>query len=88
MEAFVSFIVKHLVSNPDAVKVTAIEEASGRTTYRIEVDPADLGPVIGREGKTAGALRTLLMAAGARQGKRVAMEIVDPARPPKRPAGD
>ena len=80
MEAFVSFIVKHLVENPDGVKVTAVAEPSGRTTYRIDVEPGDLGQVIGREGRTANALRTLIMAVGARQGKRVSLEIADPAR--------
>jgi uncharacterized protein len=81
MEEFISFIVKHLVDNPDAVRVEHLEKESGRHLYRLNVGDGDLGQVIGKEGKTAKSIRTLVIAAAARKGERAAFEIVDPARP-------
>ena len=81
MEQFISFIVKHLVDNPDAVHVEHVEKESGRHLYRLHVGDGDLGQVIGKEGKTAKSIRTLVIAVAARQGTRAGFEIVDPARP-------
>jgi uncharacterized protein len=81
MEEFISFIVKHLVDNPDAVLVEHIEKETGRHLYRLKVGEGDLGQVIGKEGKTAKSIRTLVIAAAARRGLRAGFEIVDPARP-------
>lgn len=81
MEQFISFIVKHLVDNPDAVLVEHAEKESGRHLYRLHVGDGDLGQVIGKEGKTAKSIRTLVIAVAARQGLRAGFEIVDPARP-------
>ncbi|WP_083802003.1 KH domain-containing protein [Desulfurobacterium thermolithotrophum] len=65
-----------LVDNPDAVYVV---ETEGERTIIIElkVDPKDLGKVIGRQGRTAKALRTLLSAAATKIGKRAVLEIIE-----------
>lgn len=81
MEEFISFIVKHLVDNPDAVIVERKETESGRHIYQLRVGDGDLGQVIGKEGRTAKAIRTLVLAAAARKGERAGLEIYDPARP-------
>jgi uncharacterized protein len=80
MEEFISFIVKHLVENPDAVRVEGAEKDNGRHVYRLHVGDGDLGQVIGKEGKTAKSIRTLVIAVAARNGLRAGFEIVDPAR--------
>jgi uncharacterized protein len=81
MEDFISFIVKHLVDNPEAVQVDHLEKESGRHLYRLRVGDGDLGQVIGKEGKTAKSIRTLVIAVAARRGLRAGFEIIDPARP-------
>lgn len=76
MKALVEFIVKSLVDNPD--KVTT-EEVDGEKTAVIElrVDSSDLGKVIGKQGRTARSIRTILNAAGIKKGKRVVLEILE-----------
>jgi len=76
MKDFIVFVVKHLVENPDQVNVTA-EESQGRQLYKLSVGSGDLGRVIGKEGRTAKALRTILMAASARKGQQVSLEILE-----------
>lgn len=72
----ISFIAKALVDDPDAVEVTEVE---GDKTVIIElaVAPSDLGKVIGKDGRTARAMRTLLAATSARQSKRAVLEILE-----------
>jgi predicted RNA-binding protein YlqC (UPF0109 family) len=72
----VSFIAKALVDDPDAVQVTAIE---GDKTIVLElaVGEGDLGKVIGKDGRTARAMRTLLAATSAKQMKRAVLEILE-----------
>ncbi|MCX6149406.1 MAG: KH domain-containing protein [Ignavibacteriales bacterium] len=77
MKEFIEFIAKHLVDNPDAV---TIEEKSGedkKFIYSLRVSPEDVGKVIGRQGKTAQAMRTLLTAVAAKDHKRAILEILD-----------
>ncbi|AEI15593.1 MULTISPECIES: KH domain-containing protein [Flexistipes] len=76
MKELVEFIVKSLVDNPDKV---LIEEVEGEKTTVIElrVDPSDLGKVIGKQGRTARAIRTILNAAGIKKNKRVVLEILE-----------
>lgn len=69
-------VTKVLVDAPDQVSVEAIEE-DGETVYELTVAEADLGKVIGKSGRTARALRTLLSAAGVKAGKRFALEILE-----------
>ncbi len=83
MEDFISFIVKHLVEKPESVRIETIKEENGRILYKLYVGQGDLGQVIGKEGRTARSLRTLVFAAAARRGIRAGFEIVDPAMPPR-----
>ncbi|HEX2986888.1 MAG TPA: KH domain-containing protein [Chloroflexota bacterium] len=75
MKELVEFIARSLVDTPDAVKVTEIE-TDQMTTYEIEVDQPDIGKLIGRQGRIVKAIRSVVRAAAARQGKRVAVEVV------------
>ncbi len=76
MKEIVETTARALVDNPDKVQVTEIE---GEKTIVIElrVDPAELGKVIGKQGRIARALRTLLSAMGRKTGKRVVLEILE-----------
>jgi len=72
----ISFIAKALVDDPDAVEVRAVE---GERTLVLEltVGDGDLGKVIGKDGRTARAMRTLLAATSAKQSKRAVLEILE-----------
>jgi predicted RNA-binding protein YlqC (UPF0109 family) len=74
MKELVEYLAKNLVDNPDAVRV---REHRGEYVVRIEltVDPEEKGKVIGREGKIARAMRALVNAAAAREGRRGVLEI-------------
>jgi predicted RNA-binding protein YlqC (UPF0109 family) len=72
----VLYVAKALVDNPDQVQVEAVEDAN-TTTVRLRVAPTDLGRVIGKQGRTARALRTLLHATAARAKRRAVLEIVE-----------
>jgi predicted RNA-binding protein YlqC (UPF0109 family) len=76
MKDLLDFIVKKLVDHPEEV---AIAEVSGEQTfvYELRVNKEDLGKVIGKQGRTARALRTVLSAASAKENKRVMLEIID-----------
>ena len=76
MKDLVVYMVKALVDYPDEVSVTAIE---GTQTSVIELAVAkeDLGKVIGKQGRTARALRTILSAASAKENKRTVLEILE-----------
>ena len=76
MKEFIELIVKELVDNPDKVVVTEVE-GERTTVYELRVGEGDLGKVIGKRGKTAGAIRTLLSAASAKKGKRAMLEILE-----------
>ena len=76
MRDFIVFVVKHLVENPDVVNV-AEEEVEGRIHYRLSVGSGDIGRVIGKEGRTAKALRTIINAASALNGQLSTLEIMD-----------
>jgi predicted RNA-binding protein YlqC (UPF0109 family) len=74
---FIEYVVKMLVDNPDAVKVERKIDEMG-VLITLDVDPKDMGMVIGREGMTAKALRTLLRVIGARNNARVNLKINEP----------
>ncbi|MFC1735616.1 KH domain-containing protein [Candidatus Hydrogenedentota bacterium] len=76
MKDLVEHIAKSLVDNPEDVNVTVVE---GERTQILElrVRQSDMGQVIGKSGRTAKAMRTLLDAAATRDGKRVVLEIVE-----------
>ena len=70
----VEYLAKVLVDQPDQVHVEAVEDAT-TTTLKLRVSPGDLGRVIGKQGRTARAIRTLLYATAARAKRRVVLEI-------------
>ena len=70
------WLAGELVENKGAVRVEAIER-DRTTVFELTVDPADLGRVIGRGGRTAKAMRTVLDAAARREGRRVVLDILD-----------
>jgi len=76
MKELIEYIAKSLVDQPDAIKVTEVE---GERTSVIELSVAkeDMGKVIGKQGRTATAMRTLLNAAGMKQKKRTILEIIE-----------
>ena len=76
MKALVEFVAKSLVDNPDDVNVHSYEREQG-TVLELEVAQPDLGKIIGRQGRTARAIRTLLAAAGQKQRRRYILDIID-----------
>lgn len=76
MKDLVDFIAKALVNDPGAVEVREIRGENG-SVLELKVAPGDLGKVIGRQGRTARSLRTIVAAAGQKSRKRVALEIVE-----------
>ena len=85
-QQFVEFIVKSLVSNPDAVEVTRTIDEKG-VLLELTVAPEDLGRVIGKRGSTAQSIRSLLRALGTKNDARYNLKIVDPTGG-VRPASD
>ncbi|HXP67775.1 MAG TPA: KH domain-containing protein [Candidatus Dormibacteraeota bacterium] len=76
MKELVEAIAKALVDIPDQVQVRAIE-GEQVTVFELRVAPSDLGKVIGRQGRTAEAIRSILSAVGAKLRKRFTLEILD-----------
>ena len=74
MREMVEYVAKTLASNPDAVSVTE-EQEDGRIVLRLTVDEKDKGKVIGRDGRVAQSLRSLLRVAAVKAGTRVNLEI-------------
>lgn len=78
MVELVDVMVKSLVDKPGDVSVTAQEAVGGVITLHVRVDAADLGKVIGKHGKTARSMRTILGAASATSGVVCGLNIVEP----------
>lgn len=76
MEELLAVIARSLVDQPDAVKVSRKFE-DDTVTYELAVAPEDLGKVIGKQGRTARALRTLLSAAATKSEQRCRLEILE-----------
>jgi len=72
----VEYVAKALVEHPDQVSVETVDDPT-TTTVRLKVAPADLGRVIGKQGRTARAMRTLLHATAARSKRRAMLEILE-----------
>jgi uncharacterized protein len=72
----VEFLVRSIVENPDDVEVDEFED-DGELVLEIKVADEDLGRVIGREGRVAKAIRTIARAAGARDDRRISVDIVE-----------
>ena len=76
MDELIEFVAKSLVDHPDDVKVRR-HQRDQQTVLELEVAQEDLGKVIGRQGRTARALRTLLHAAGQKSRRRYSLDIID-----------
>jgi predicted RNA-binding protein YlqC (UPF0109 family) len=72
----VEYLARRLVNEPDAVRVEEVER-EGDIVIELHVAPDDVGQVIGRQGRIARALRTVVRAAAARRDRRVLLEIVE-----------
>lgn len=79
MEQLIIYLARALVDSPDQVSLRA-SDVEGARLYELKVAPDDVGKVIGRDGRTVGALRTLLGAAAQKQGQKVRLEIQDDRR--------
>jgi predicted RNA-binding protein YlqC (UPF0109 family) len=77
MKDLLEFLARGLVEKPDEVAVTELEEVEGEVVLELEVADEDLGRVIGRGGRVANALRTVMKAAATRAEKRVIVDILD-----------
>jgi len=76
MLALVETIAKSLVENPDQVQVRELGSEDGTMVVELKVAPSDMGKVIGKQGRIAKALRTVVKAAAVKQNIKVAVEIV------------
>jgi predicted RNA-binding protein YlqC (UPF0109 family) len=76
MREFLEYVAKQLVDNPDAVTITE-EEKDGKIIFKLKVGESDVGKIIGRKGRTAQAVRVLLSAVAAKNGKRAILEVLD-----------
>jgi uncharacterized protein len=77
MKEFIEFIAKHLVDNPNSVTIEEKVPEDNKVVLSLKVQADDVGKVIGKQGKTAQAMRTLLTAVAAKEGKRAILEILD-----------
>ena len=77
MQELLEYLAKALVDDPDAVRVESFDEDDGSIVLELSVGEEDYGQVIGRGGRTANALRTVLKAAAVKEGRRVFVDIVD-----------
>lgn len=76
MKELINYIAKALVDNPDEVEVSEVE-GNQTSVLELKVAKEDLGKVIGKQGRTARAMRTILSAASAKVKKRTVLEIVE-----------
>ena len=76
LRAVVEVVARALVDKPDSVRVTETERR-GTTVLELTTAPGDMGKIIGRQGRTAAALRTLVALTAERQGKRAQLDIRD-----------
>ena len=75
MKEFLDYVARSLVDNPDSVRVE-VEEGPDEVSLVLTVDERDMGRVIGRDGRIANAIRSLLRVMGTRDGRHVELEIV------------
>jgi predicted RNA-binding protein YlqC (UPF0109 family) len=77
MKEFLEYLARGLVERPDAVRVEQQQEDDGTIVLELAVDDDDYGNVIGRGGRTAAALRTVIKTAAVKDRRRVFVDIVD-----------
>ena len=76
LASVVEVVARALVDHPDAVRVTEVERR-GTTVLELTTAPGDMGKIIGRQGRTASALRTLVAVTAEKHGKRAQLDIKD-----------
>ena len=76
MKDLLTYIAQNLMEHPQAVDVQETE-TDGNVVLELRVDPSDMGKVIGRQGRIAKEIRTLMRSVAQRQGKKVSVEIMD-----------
>jgi predicted RNA-binding protein YlqC (UPF0109 family) len=76
-EEVLDFIARNLVDNPDDVEITSRDDGEGGILLELRVHPDDMGKVIGKRGRTAKAIRTMVKAAATREGVNASVEIVE-----------
>ena len=76
MKELLLYMAKNLVDDPDAVTVTEVPDEDGKV-LELHVDPGDMGKVIGRQGRIAKEIRTIVKTVAQRTGEKVTVEIVD-----------
>ncbi|MFA6457003.1 MAG: KH domain-containing protein [Bacteroidota bacterium] len=76
MREFLEYVAKQLVDNPDSVQISE-EEKDNKVIFKIKVAQADIGKIIGKQGRTAQSIRVLLSAVAAKSGKRAILEVED-----------
>ena len=76
MKDLLEYVVKSLVNNPDSVQIDESEN-DGEVVFEVRVAPEDMGRIIGKGGRIAKAVRTLMKAASFKENKRVNVEIID-----------
>jgi hypothetical protein len=76
-QAFLEYVIKELVDNPDDVKVTRVVDEMG-VLLTLDINAEDMGKIIGRQGNTAKAIRTLLRVVGMKNNARVNLKINEP----------
>jgi len=74
-EALVRYLVESLVDEPEAVKIS-VTQNDDSISFMVELDPSDVGKVIGRGGRTIKAIRTLARAAGSTENRQVEVDVV------------
>jgi predicted RNA-binding protein YlqC (UPF0109 family) len=76
MKEFIEYIVRQLVDEPDAVTITE-EIQEDKIVYKLKVAAGDVGKIIGKKGRTAFALRTIVAAVGKKAGTKVLLEVTE-----------
>jgi uncharacterized protein len=77
MDDLLAYLARALVDDPDQVSVDSYDEEDGSIVLEVHVAEDDVGKVIGRNGRTINALRTVVRASSARLGRRVLVDVVD-----------
>lgn len=75
MIELLEYLARQLVDDPDSVRVERVEDEDGALVFRLQVADDDVGKVIGRQGRIARSLRTIVRACGAGESRRVLLEI-------------
>jgi len=84
MKDFLDYVVRSLVDKPEEVEIRAIDGEKA-TVFELRLNKSDIGKVIGKNGRTIQAIRTLLTGASAKQGRRAVVEIIEEEIPAEQP---